>query len=111
MRRSPEFAAVLRSGSRSRRGALVVHARPALTAGVPHVGLVVGGSVGNSVTRHRVTRRLRAQVAARLSVLPEGAGVVVRALPEAATATSASLGVDLDRALAAALARIAGSSP
>jgi ribonuclease P protein component len=89
----------------------VVHARPALTGSLPHVGLVVGRSVGNSVTRHRVTRRLRAQLAVRLNELPPGSGVVVRALPEAASATSASLGADLDRALGAALARMAGPRP
>jgi ribonuclease P protein component len=76
-----------------------------LSEASPSLGLVVGRSVGNSVTRHRVTRRLRAQLAARLDRIPAGAGVVVRALPEAATASSAALGADLDRALTAALDR------
>jgi ribonuclease P protein component len=107
MRRSREFAIVLRSGARARRGALVVSARTAVTDAPAHVGLIVGRSVGNSVTRHRVARRLRAQLAARLAVLPDGTGLVVRALPEAADATSASLGADLDRALAAVLPRLA----
>jgi ribonuclease P protein component len=106
MRRSSEFAGVLRSEIRARRGALVVHARPAVTGATAHVGLIVGRRVGNSVVRHRVARRLRAQLAARVGDLPGGAGVVVRALPDAAAATSASLGADLDRALAVVLPRV-----
>lgn len=63
------------------------------------VGFVVSKAVGNSVVRHRVIRRLRAQVADRLSLLPPGADVVVRAAPAAASATSGQLGADLDLAL------------
>lgn len=74
--------------------------RPAL------VGFVVGRSVGGSVVRHRVTRRLRAIAAARLSELPAGSATVVRALPEAASATSAQLAADVD----AALQRLSGRS-
>jgi ribonuclease P protein component len=105
MRRSREFASVLRSGARARRGALVVHAHSGLPHPTAHVGLIVGRSVGNSVVRHRVTRRLRAQIATRLVRLPDGTGLVVRALPEAAAASSAALGSDLDRALGAVLPR------
>ncbi len=64
------------------------------------VGLVVGKTVGQAVTRTRVKRRLRAVAAARLPVLPPGSLVVLRANPAAAAATSADLGTDLDRALA-----------
>ena len=66
----------------------------------PRVGLVVGRQIGSSVVRHRVTRRLRAQLVARLERLPSGSATVVRALPAATTATSETLGTDLDRALA-----------
>lgn len=59
------------------------------------VGFVVSRSVGGSVVRHAVARRLRAQVAARLARIPAGTLVVVRALPPAATASSAVLGADL----------------
>lgn len=90
---------MLRSGGRVRRGCLVVHHRAALRAGHPLVGLVVGRAVGGSVVRHRVSRRLRAQLAQRLASLPAGSGTVVRALPEAGTAASAELGRDLDAAL------------
>lgn len=63
-------------------------------------GLVVSKSVGGSVVRHRVSRRLRHLLAARLPQLPAGSRLVVRATPAAAAASSAELGADLDRALA-----------
>lgn len=63
-------------------------------------GLVVSKAVGGSVVRHRVSRRLRHLLATRLLDLPEGSRLVVRAAPAAATASSAALGADLDRALA-----------
>ena len=47
------------------------------------VGLIVGKSVGNSVVRHRVARRLRAAVAPVVGTLPAGCLVVLRALPGA----------------------------
>src|SRR5215211_4943147 len=68
-------------------------------------GFVVGKAVGNSVVRHRVTRRLRAVVAMELSRLPPNADLVVRARPEAAAADVAvlrrDLGSGLDRLLGA----------
>ena len=56
-------------------------------------------AVGNSVVRHRVSRRLRAQLAQRLERLPERSITVVRALPGIAADSSAQLGSDLDAAL------------
>jgi len=99
MRRSTDFTSVVRGGVRVRGGGVVVHHRRQLSEGPPLVGLVVGRSVGGSVVRHQVSRRLRAQLAARLDRLPAGSGTVVRALPEAAGATSAALGRGLDLAL------------
>jgi len=64
------------------------------------VGFVVGKTVGGSVVRHRVARRLRAQMSHRLAALPSGSATVVRALPAAADATSEQLGEGLDRAFA-----------
>ena len=69
------------------------------TVGGPRAGFVVGRAVGNSVVRHRVTRRLRAVVLEQLDRLPETADLVVRARPEAATATSADLRRDLTTGL------------
>ena len=69
------------------------------TVGCARAGFVVGKAVGNSVVRHRVTRRLRAVVLEQLDRLPETADLVVRARPEAATATSADLRRDLTTGL------------
>ena len=68
---------------------------PVVVVSGPRAGFVVGKSVGNSVVRHRVTRRLRAVVARELDRLPAGADLVVRARPEAAEATSEQLHRDL----------------
>lgn len=106
LRRSEEFRAVMRGGARAGRRRLVLHALA--SAGEPRkAGFVVSKAVGNSVVRHRVTRRLRHLVAERLGTLPAGSALVVRALPPAAAATSAELGADLD----AALRRLSLSSP
>ena len=60
-------------------------------------------AVGGSVVRHAVVRRLRHLVRPRLATLPAGARLVVRALPDAATASSDRLAADLDTALERAL--------
>ena len=69
------------------------------------VGLVVSKAVGTAVTRNLVKRRLRELVRSRLADLPADAGIVVRALPAAATSSYARLGVDLDAALETAVRR------
>ena len=88
-------------GTRRRAGTelLVVHAALTTPTRPPRVGFVVSKAVGNSVVRHRVVRRLRALVAARLEQVPPGWDLVVRAQPGASAATSAALGEDLDRAM------------
>ena len=105
---------MVRRGRRAGRPRLVVHALMAPTAGeaeVNHsaptrnrplstrVGFVVSKAVGNSVVRHRVSRRLRHLMRDRLGTLPQGCSLVIRALPAAAAASSADLGIDLDAAL------------
>ncbi|GLY67540.1 ribonuclease P protein component [Amycolatopsis taiwanensis] len=99
VRRAEDFREVMRKGARAGRRRLVVHAVTSSEKSTVRAGFVVSKAVGNSVVRHRVTRRLRHLVAARLGTLPPGATLVVRALPPAATASSADLGADLDGAL------------
>ncbi|MET8847062.1 ribonuclease P protein component [Amycolatopsis sp. NPDC004625] len=105
LRRSEDFRVVLRRGSRAGRRRLVVHAlttdpsAAADTLSAARAGFVVSKAVGNSVVRHRVSRRLRHLVSARLGTLPAGTALVVRALPPSSTASSAELGSDLDAAL------------
>ncbi|GAA1640531.1 ribonuclease P protein component [Georgenia ruanii] len=108
MRRSDEFSDAVRHGVRSGARRLVVHLRlteDEADQGEPSlVGFIVPKSVGTAVHRNRVKRRLRALVADRLSAVPAGARLVVRALPPADGAGFAALEADLDGALAGALA-------
>lgn len=107
LRRREDFRVVLRRGRRSGKSRLVVHALPdhpveadhQPVSCCPRVGFVVSKAVGNAVVRHRVTRQLRHLLADRLDALPPCSTLVVRALPPAAAASSAELGVDLDGAL------------
>ena len=79
---------------------LVVHSAVGTDPGRPaRVGLVVSRAVGNSVVRHRVSRRLRHLAADRLPLVGESTDLVLRATPAAATASSAELGAALDSAL------------
>ncbi len=66
----------------------------------PLGGFVVSKAVGVAVVRNKVKRRLRHLVRERLSELPPGSLVVVRALPGAGDADHAQLARDLDAALA-----------
>ncbi|HWO59957.1 MAG TPA: ribonuclease P protein component [Umezawaea sp.] len=110
--RSQDFGLVVRRGRRAGRPRLVVHAlvqssgrqtstessaRPTLD--MSKVGFVVSKAVGNSVVRHRVSRKLRHVVRDRLERLPAGTSLVVRALPASAEASSAELAADFDAAL------------
>ncbi|GAB4062283.1 ribonuclease P protein component [Angustibacter speluncae] len=104
--RGEHFAQAIRHGVRSGRRRLVVHVAVRQAAPddrhadqVPLVGFVVSKAVGGSVVRNRVQRRLRHLMRPLLPELPAGALVVVRALPPAATSTSAELDADLRPAL------------
>jgi ribonuclease P protein component len=84
-----EFAQVMRRGRRCGRERLVVHVGRFPGSPRPRAGFVVSKAVGGSVVR------------------PE-TGVVVRALPPAARASSAELSADLDAALRTALRKLTG---
>jgi ribonuclease P protein component len=106
LRRRQDFATAVRRGRRAGRPLLVVHLRREITD--PHVpagstpparaGFVVSKAVGGAVQRNLVKRRLRHLVRERLSLLPPGSLVVVRALPSAGGADPAQLALDLDAA-------------
>ncbi|MEU6893170.1 ribonuclease P protein component [Streptomyces sp. NPDC046557] len=116
LRRREDFASAVRRGRRAGRPLLVVHLR---TSGAtdPHepgeidpstrAGFVVSKAVGNAVVRNRVKRRLRHLVRGRLSRLPAGSLVVVRALPGAGDAGLDELARDLDVALERLLGGVA----
>jgi ribonuclease P protein component len=103
-----DFSETVRSGRRAGARHLVVHLDAGSGTreeqGVPaRAGLVVSRSVGTSVVRNRVKRRLRHLLRERLDELPSSSRLVVRALPAAAEASSAELHRDLRAALDRAL--------
>jgi ribonuclease P protein component len=110
LRTGADFAAVVKGGLRAGTRRLVIHLLPTRQQVPPRAGFVVSAKVGNSVVRHRVTRRLRPLVREQLGSLPVGTALVIRALPAAATASSAELGVDLRSGLASAIRKAASSS-
>ena len=114
LRGSADFAAVFRGargsgGSRSGCRLIVVHANSAgARAGQPpRVGFVVSKAVGNAVVRNRTKRVLRALMGARLTRLPDGIDVVIRANADLPGSPRAVLVRDLDRLLATVLRRVA----
>jgi ribonuclease P protein component len=103
MRRSSDFDAAVRKGSRAGRTTLVVHLTRTPLEEPARVGFVVSKAVGSAVARNRVKRRLRHLARARVATLPAGTLAVVRANPAAANRTSVELAADLDGALTTAL--------
>ena len=79
-----DFSETVRRGRRAGARHLVVHldAGTGSDPGRPsRAGLVVARSVGSSVSRNRVKRRLRHLLPDRLDALPPASRLVVRALP------------------------------
>lgn len=106
---SADFRRAMRKGSRAGSSTLVVHvyAREDLVVhGGPRFGLVVSKQVGNAVTRHAVSRRLREVVRGSVDKHALNHDVVVRALPACAAATTAELERDYASALNRALKKL-----
>ncbi|MBJ8342561.1 ribonuclease P protein component [Antrihabitans sp. YC3-6] len=109
-----DFSRTVRRGHRIGRRDLVVHifdrnraaddatSEPVLGVGGLRMGLIVSKTVGNAVTRHRVARRLRHSFHSLIDDVDLSVDVVVRALPSAASASSA----DLERQLRAGLSKV-----
>ncbi|AKE42292.1 Ribonuclease P protein component [Corynebacterium kutscheri] len=73
--------------------------------GGPRAGLVVSKAVGNAVTRHQVSRRLRHIFMQLIDDIPADAQLVIRALPAAATASYEELADDVSQAYLKCLKR------
>jgi ribonuclease P protein component len=130
LRRRQDFSTAVKRGRRAGKPLLVVHldregGRPGPTdresdcgphaaEGLPsaRAGFVVSKAVGSAVVRNLVKRRLRHLVRERLPRLPAGSLIVVRALPQAGSASYIDLEHDLDAALRRLLrAEPTGSAP
>ncbi len=107
MRDGEVFREAIRRGGKGVEPDLVVHVGgPVEPTDVTSVGFVVSKKVGRAHERNRVKRRLRHLMRDRITTVPAGARVVVRALPGSAACTYDSLGTQLDRALVTASSRI-----
>lgn len=106
LHRRADFRTATKLGRRVGAAGLVVHAHVDGADPARKVGFVVGRAVGPAVTRNQVRRRLRHLLAQRMSGLPAGSRLVVRATPAAAGRSSAALAVALDQALTKAFAAV-----
>lgn len=111
MRRSAEFQAAIRSGSRAGRPLLVGHLLVRHGVEEPsRIGFTVSRAVGQAVVRNRVRRRLRHLAAGYLQSLPAGSLLVLRANPSAATASQAELAAELGQIVRSLLRRQVGTA-
>lgn len=83
----------------------MLHLLEGAESGPSRAGFVVSKAVGGAVVRNRVKRRLRHLVRDRLTALPPGSLLVVRALPPAAAASQPELAEALDTCLTKAQRR------
>ncbi len=101
MRRSDDFRVVRRRGQKIVTECVIIHIFQGFYGHEPpRVGITVGKDCGNSVSRHRVSRRIRGAMAQHIEALPLGSGVVIRALPASVDAR------DLSQVLASGLQRV-----
>jgi ribonuclease P protein component len=83
LRKSGDFQAIRRRGKKHVYPSLIIYILPGFFPDGPtQIGITVGKDCGNSVARHRLSRRIRGAVAPVVSQLPPGCGVVIRALPQ-----------------------------
>jgi ribonuclease P protein component len=110
MRRRPEFTAAVRGGGRAGRPLLVGHLLVREDSDEPaRIGFIVSRAVGKAVVRNRVRRRLRQSALGYLHSLPRGSLLVLRANPQAATASQADLAAELGLVVRALLRRQGGA--
>jgi ribonuclease P protein component len=102
MRSSQDFLLVRRYGDKVVLPGLIMHIYTGTYSdGLCRVGLTVGKDCGNSVQRHRISRRIREAMRPVVEHLPAGSGVVVKALPAIANTR-----VDSDMVASALLAKV-----
>ena len=87
---SADFARATKSGARFSTQHFVGYLYPTTLDQPARAGLIIGKTVGGSVTRHRIARKLRHIIADFYQTLPNGTLLVVRALTGAHTADAQS---------------------
>jgi len=97
---SADFAKATKSGLRSTTNSLVGYLHLSNSDQPARCGLIINKSVGNSVVRHSVARKIRHLVAANLTSLPAGSLFVIRALPASNVADLKTEATDLISKLA-----------
>lgn len=99
LRRSEDYRRCYRDGRRRSGRALRIHAHPN-AVGRPRIGITASRKVGDSVTRHRVKRRLREAYRrwpGRTELPP--LDIVIHVYPRAADSAWPSLRAELERLL------------
>jgi ribonuclease P protein component len=81
LRSGAEFTRVTKTGHRASSANLVIYGALENNQ-APKIGFIVNRSVGGSVTRHLVTRKLRHDLTSHISKLPKNTMLVVRVLKE-----------------------------
>ena len=101
MRKSDDFRIVRRRGKKIVLECAIIHIFQGFYGHEPpRVGITVGKDCGNSVARHRLSRRIRGAIAQHIEALPLGSGVVIRTIPAAVHER------DLNQVLASGLQRV-----
>lgn len=79
---SADFARATKSGTRVTTGnfAGYLYISPVTNQETPKCGLIINKSVGGSVVRHTLARKLRHAIAPQVAKLPTGSLLVIRAL-------------------------------
>ena len=79
---SADFARTTKSGTRVTTENFVgyLYISPVTNHDLPKCGLIINKSVGGSVTRHALARKVRHAISPQLSKLPSGSLLVIRAL-------------------------------
>ena len=97
-----DFARTTKSGLRSTSPSLVTYLYLTGENTPARAGLIISKSVGGSVVRHSVARKLRAGLSAPLGHLPNGALLVVRAL---SSKSNINLQAELSEAISLLISR------
>ncbi len=89
LRKKADFALAL-SGRKINSKSFQLFLHRSLENAPPKAGLIVAKGVGNSVVRHRVSRKFRHAITPLLPLLPNGSLLVARAFPQSAAEISAT---------------------